>query len=135
MIGYRTETWADGAAFKGVQMGLPEYGKSLMLAPGDSIYILVLDWKQHIKVETYDPITDTKIYSDSVLAHRARYNVRVPQTGYNLKPGTKEYCFQPGIYYQVKIMVYGLQDMRIYTSIASWREEDEPIFINPDDEF
>ena len=137
IIGYRTETWADGAAFKGVQMGLPEYGKSLMLAPGDSLYILVLDWKQRIKVEKYDPVTDTKIYSDSVLAHRARYNVRVPQTDYNLKPGTnpKEYYFQPGIYYQVKIMVYGLQDMRIYTSIASWREEDQPIVINPDDEF
>ena len=134
-IGYKTEKWVSSSTtYQGVQMGLPKYGRSMMLAPGDSTYCLKLTWSQSAKVDVISGSTVTK--KDTVIHWESKYTVKVPRTKYNLKEGTNpaEYYFQPGIYYQIKIMVYGLQEMKIYTSIASWREEDEPIVINPDDD-
>ena len=122
--------------YYGVQLGRPEYGKSMMLAPGDSTYVLELKWSQrkHIDVnDGGDVITST---TEELVDWDSKYTIKVPKSVYNAVPGTnpQEYAFQPGVYYQVKIMVYGLQKIIVTASIASWREEENPIVINPDDD-
>lgn len=85
-------------------------GESLMLAP-DSEYALTLYYTQTVdvgggKTEQRDL--------------KSRYLLKAQETSYFKDPETGAYIFRPGYVYSVKIVVYGLQEIKVSANIEGW---------------
>lgn len=108
--------WEDRPALK--------IGESLMLAP-DSTYTLTLYYTQTIDVGNGH--TEVKQLS-------SRYAVKAQRNSYYRDTATGEYIFLPGYLYTVKIVVYGLQDIRVSVNIEGWKDGGD-VPLDPDQSY
>lgn len=65
----------------------------------------------------------------------ARYQIDAPQNdGVSYDEATKKYYFRAGYQYNVKIAVYGLQEIKVAATVEGWQSSDEDIIVDPDNE-
>ena len=102
-----------------LQRPMTQIGSSLMLAP----------------CKTYDLyLTYTFTKANGEVKHfKAHYVIQAPKNdGLSYDPTTGTNMFMPGIQYNIKIAVFGLQDIQISAAVSGWKEEKDPIVVDPD---
>ena len=102
-----------------LQRPMTQIGSSLMLAPS----------------KTYDLyLTYTFTKANGEVKHfKAHYVIQAPKNdGLSYDPTTGTNMFMPGIQYNIKIAVFGLQDIQISAAVSGWKEEKDPIVVDPD---
>lgn len=102
-----------------LQRPMTQIGSSLMLAPCKT-YDLYLSY------------TFTKADGEEK-RFKAHYVIQAPKNdGLSYDPTTGTNMFMPGIQYNIKIAVFGLQDIQISAAVSGWKEEKDPIVVDPD---
>lgn len=105
--------WADRPS---TQIG------SCLLLPQSESYTLLLYYTYHAANGTDMPLT-------------AKYQINAPQNdGVSYDEATNKYYFRAGYQYNVKIAVYGLQEIKVAATVEGWQSSDEDIIVDPDNE-
>lgn len=98
-----------------------QIGSCLMLPQSDK-YTLLLDYTYH-GVDGIDR------------AMTAKYSISAPENdGVSYDSETKKNLFRAGYQYNVKIAVYGLQEIKIAATVDGWIPSSEDIIVDPDTE-
>ena len=98
-------------------------GECLMVAP-DSLYTLTLTYEQTVSVGNGQT---------EVRQFETQYLLRADNSRLYWDPQEEVYRFRPGYYYDIKVVVYGLQPIKVEVGIESW-EDGGDIPLDPDDE-
>lgn len=105
--------WADRPS---TQIG------SCLLLPQSESYTLLLSYTYHAANGKDIPL-------------KAKYQINAPQNdGVSYDADTKKYYFRAGYQYNVKIAVYGLQEIKVAATVEGWQSSDEDIIVDPDNE-
>jgi hypothetical protein len=91
---------------------------AILVAPGEATYDLVVSLKQ-TKVKDY---TDPAVTEDAETTLNATITI----------PGAVGTVAEAGTSYKVQIMIYGLEEIKVYTTLTPWVESADPITIDPD---
>lgn len=95
-------------------------GESMMIPSTESVKVTI----------EYDEETNGKKTHTE-----AEYEVYAPKNELYRNPKTGKYMFKEGYCYTMKIVVYGLQPIQIMANIEGWQDADDPIYVDPDDNF
>lgn len=129
--GIKTLPWKkEWASLDWQQRDCKQVGKSLMLSPDES-YMLYLYYVQKVQIE--DPFTGKVTTTLAKKIDVPGVYRLVPQGEQNYVAKRGRYEFRPGYLYNIRIAVYGLQDIQIYVSIAGW-EDGGDVPIDPDED-
>ncbi len=100
-----------------------QVGGCLLVAP-DRAYTLTL---------VYEQTVDIGNGQTEVRQLETQYRLRADNSRLYWDPEAGEYRFRPGYYYDVKVVVYGLQPITVEVGIDTWQDGGD-IPLDPDDE-
>jgi len=75
----------------------------------------VLHYRQ--KIKSYVGAPDEKIVN-----YTGKYTLRPSESNYNKDASTGKYMFLPGQTYTIALVIYGLEQIEVASSIESWRD-------------